>query len=219
MKKIVLLVASILAALQTLAKGHGNDVYDSYLVLSPPNGIYNHGSHYSHRSHVSSSFSIRHDSISNVTPDIMELTREGIRTMFTNDILRKSWTSLHWLQITGKVTPTEYEKIASSIKQNVDIEIVLSNINISSKNKIVKSFYNDSTIIELEPDEKCLFISYDIKGKSSDSTEFLFSGGKMIIPLSTEITTFYHIKSGSIQQCLIETRMEWMNKIIQLLNK
>jgi len=52
MKKIVLLVASILATLHSIASRSGNDS-NNPLILSPSDGIYNHGSHASHASHRS----------------------------------------------------------------------------------------------------------------------------------------------------------------------
>lgn len=52
MKKIVLLVASILATLHSIASRSSNDSSNP-LILSPSDGIYNHGSHASHRSHYS----------------------------------------------------------------------------------------------------------------------------------------------------------------------
>ena len=53
MKKIVILVASILATLHSIASRSSNDS-NNPLVLSPSDGIYNHGSHASHASHYSS---------------------------------------------------------------------------------------------------------------------------------------------------------------------
>ena len=63
MKKIVLLVASILATLHSIASRSSNDS-NNPLILSPSDGIYNHGSHASHRSHVSHYSA--HNSINNV---------------------------------------------------------------------------------------------------------------------------------------------------------
>lgn len=53
MKKIVLLVASILATLHSIANRSSNDINNNSLILSPSDGIYNHGSHASHASHYS----------------------------------------------------------------------------------------------------------------------------------------------------------------------
>lgn len=52
MKKIVLLVASILATLHSIVSCSSNES-NNPLILSPSDGIYNHGSHASHRSHAS----------------------------------------------------------------------------------------------------------------------------------------------------------------------
>lgn len=53
MKKIILLVASILTAIQTIANRSVERTNSNPLVLSPSDGIYNHGSHGSHASHCS----------------------------------------------------------------------------------------------------------------------------------------------------------------------
>ncbi len=65
MKKIVLLVASILATLHSIASRSSND-YNNPLILSPSVGIYNHGSHRSHFSHYSMAFSMKTDSIGEI---------------------------------------------------------------------------------------------------------------------------------------------------------
>ena len=65
MKKIVLLVASILATLNSIASRNSNDS-NNPLILSPSDGIYNHGSHASHRSHSS------HYSAYNSSPTIQQ---------------------------------------------------------------------------------------------------------------------------------------------------
>lgn len=72
MKKIVLLVASILATLHSIASRSSNDS-NNPLILSPSDGIYNHGSHASHRSHASHySAHNRSNVISNNTPAIQQ---------------------------------------------------------------------------------------------------------------------------------------------------
>lgn len=53
MKKIILLVASILAAIQSIANRSIEESNTNSLILSPSDGIYNHGSHASHASHCS----------------------------------------------------------------------------------------------------------------------------------------------------------------------
>jgi len=65
MKKIVLLVASILATLHSIASRSSND-FNNPLILSPSDGIYNHGSHRSHYSHYSMAFSMKTDSIGEI---------------------------------------------------------------------------------------------------------------------------------------------------------
>jgi hypothetical protein len=53
MKKIILLVASVLAAIQSIANRNVEGTNSNSLILSPSDGIYNHGSHASHASHAS----------------------------------------------------------------------------------------------------------------------------------------------------------------------
>lgn len=69
MKKVVLLVASVLAAIQSIANRCVEGANSNPLILSPSDGIYNHGSHASHASHTSH-FSMvittRADSVSEV---------------------------------------------------------------------------------------------------------------------------------------------------------
>lgn len=72
MKKIFLLVASILATLHSIASRSSNDS-NNPLILSPSDGIYNHGSHGSHASHCSHysmSITIKKDSTRNVNKDV-----------------------------------------------------------------------------------------------------------------------------------------------------
>lgn len=68
MKKAVLLVASVLAAIQSIANRNVDGTNSNPLILSPSDGIYNHGSHASHASHYSHysmSISTKVDSLSN----------------------------------------------------------------------------------------------------------------------------------------------------------
>ena len=70
MKKIVLLVASVLTALQSYANRSTYGAQDNSLILSPSDGVYNHGSHASHASHCSHysmSITIKKDSIQEVS--------------------------------------------------------------------------------------------------------------------------------------------------------
>ena len=70
MKKIILLVASILTAIQTIANRSVERTNSNPLVLSPSDGIYNHGSHASHASHsshYSMSITVKKDSAQNVS--------------------------------------------------------------------------------------------------------------------------------------------------------
>lgn len=214
MKKIVLLVASILATLHSVASHSSNDS-NNPLILSPSDGIINHGSHYSHKSHsshYSTAFSIQHDSVCNVTPDIIKIAEEGINSMYENYVNRESSTTLFRLKNAGTITTKQQKKIAKSLKkQAIIIEIVLSRIYISSHNEIIKSF-NNEVIIHMNPEDKCLFISYVVKGVSRDFTEFPLGGGKMVIPLSSENTTFYQINQNN---CVIDNKRDWMYKITQ----
>ena len=69
MKKIVLLVASVLAAIQSIAIRSVEGTNSNPLILSPSDGIYNHGSHASHASHCSHysmSITVKKDSARNV---------------------------------------------------------------------------------------------------------------------------------------------------------
>lgn len=70
MKKIILLVAAILTAIQTIANRSVERTNSNPLVLSPSDGIYNHGSHASHASHCSHysmSITVKKDSAQNVS--------------------------------------------------------------------------------------------------------------------------------------------------------
>ena len=69
MKKIVLLVASVLAALQSIANRSPEETNSNPLILSPSDEIYNHGfhaSHASHCSHYSMTITVKKDSARNV---------------------------------------------------------------------------------------------------------------------------------------------------------
>lgn len=69
MKKIFLLVASVLAALQSIANRSSEETNSNPLILSPSDGIYNHGahaSHASHCSHYSMTITVKKDSARNV---------------------------------------------------------------------------------------------------------------------------------------------------------
>lgn len=70
MKKIILLVASILTAIQTIANRSVERTNSNPLVLSPSDGIYNHeshGSHASHCSHYSMTITVKKDSVQNIS--------------------------------------------------------------------------------------------------------------------------------------------------------
>lgn len=70
MKKIILLVASILTAIQTIANRSVERTNSNPLVLSPSDGIYNHGSHgshVSHCSHYSMTITVKKDSVQNIS--------------------------------------------------------------------------------------------------------------------------------------------------------
>ena len=72
MKKIVLLVASVLAAIQSIANRNVEGANSNPLILSPSDGIYNHGSHASHASHCSHysmSITVKKDSAQNVSQE------------------------------------------------------------------------------------------------------------------------------------------------------
>ena len=70
MRKLVLLVASVLAAIQSIANRNADGTNSNPLVLSPSDGIYNHGSHASHASHYSHysmTITVKKDSARNVS--------------------------------------------------------------------------------------------------------------------------------------------------------
>lgn len=70
MKKIFLLVASVLAALQSIANRSSEETNSNPLILSPSDGIYNHGSHASHASHCSHysmTITVKKDSVQNIS--------------------------------------------------------------------------------------------------------------------------------------------------------
>lgn len=72
MKKIFLLVASVLAAIQSIANRNGEGTISNQLILSPSDGIYNHGSHASHASHCSHysmTITVKKDSARNVSQE------------------------------------------------------------------------------------------------------------------------------------------------------
>jgi len=72
MKKIFLLVASVLAALQSIANRGSEGTNSNLLVLSPSDGIYNHGSHASHASHsshYSMTITVKKDSVRNISQE------------------------------------------------------------------------------------------------------------------------------------------------------
>lgn len=209
MKKIVLFVASVLSSLQSAANRNSNEVISSPLLLSPSDGIYNHGSH---NSHYSVAFSIQHDSINNVTPDIIKISTEGIKSMYENEVSRDVRSALIRLKNAGKITAKQHKKITKSLKQNIIVEIELPHIYISSNNEIIKSFNND-VVIKMNPEEKCLLISYIIKGISTSSTKFPMGGGKIIIPLSSEIAIYYNIIDN--KNCVIDSKKDWMNLIVK----
>ena len=72
MKKIFLLVASVLATIQSFANRSVDGTNSNPLILSPSDGIYNHGSHASHASHCSHysmSIIVKKDSARNVSQE------------------------------------------------------------------------------------------------------------------------------------------------------
>lgn len=72
MKKLFLLVASVLAAIQSIANRNVDGTNSNPLILSPSDGIYNHGSHASHASHCSHysmSITVKKDSARNVSQE------------------------------------------------------------------------------------------------------------------------------------------------------
>lgn len=83
MKKVILLVASLLSAIQIFASKSKLLTVDNALTLSPSHEIYNHGSHASHRSHTSHYSASVSNSSSNIS-----------QQHYTTSIIKESMASL-----------------------------------------------------------------------------------------------------------------------------
>ena len=131
MKRIVLLVASILATLNSIVSRNNNDS-NNPLILSPSDGIYNHGSHgshASHRSHYSMSITVKKDSTRNVNKK-------------TRDFIIQSLASKHNCKVTDIDVMGMYVTKNNEIKEQEDIGYsIISRYKPSSK-------------------EECLFIGF-----------------------------------------------------------
>lgn len=88
MKKIFLLVASVLAALQSIANRNADGTNSNPLILSPSDGIYNHGahaSHASHCSHYSMTITVKKDSTRNVSQEDTNSIIHSLALMYNCD--------------------------------------------------------------------------------------------------------------------------------------
>lgn len=133
MKKIVLLVASILATLHSIASRNSND--SNYpLTLSPSDGIYNHGSHASHTSHASHWSHISHYSMT------ITVKKDSIQNVNQKD--RNS--IIHSLALMHECADKNIEIIGLYI----------------SKNNGITCEKRDEVRYNPAPSEKCLYVSF-----------------------------------------------------------
>ena len=144
MKKIILLVASILTAIQTIANRSVERTNSNPLVLSPSDGIYNHGSHGSHASHCSHysmTITVKKDSVQNISLE----DRNSI---------------IHSLAL-----------MHNCAEKDIDIRglYISKNNGITTQNRGESSMvrYNPS------PSEKCLYVSFN-KWKRGQYSSFRF---------------------------------------------
>ena len=145
MKKIILLVASILTAIQTIANRSVERTNSNPLVLSPSDGIYNHGSHGSHASHCSHysmTITVKKDSVQNISLE----DRNSI---------------IHSLAL-----------MHNCAEKDIDIRglYISKNNGITTQNRGESSMvrYNPS------PSEKCLYVSFN-KWNRGQYSSFRFS--------------------------------------------
>lgn len=184
MKKIVLLVASVIAALQSYANRYIDGIHDNSLILSPSNEIYNHGSHASHRSHTSHS---SHYSSMHVI---------SVKKDFAQDV---------------NLSPKEKRNIIHTlavIHSCADKDINIEKLYISNNNKIIMK---GSDMIEYvpAPNEICLYISYSKKdfSKFTFAPSQFFSQLQVLIPLSSKKSNYFLIVGDSFR---IEKKEQWM---------
>ena len=176
MKKIALLVASILATLHSIASRNSSD-YNNPLVLSPSDEIYNNGSHASHASHCSHysmSITIKKDSTRNVSKDVGYFIIQSLASEYKCEVKD---IDVREMYITKNNEIVTKEKGANSISR-----------------------YKSSS------NEECLFIKFNHYYTIEKNS--LFSYHEYIIPLTNNVSEYFHISNG--HHYYSEKKEKWM---------
>lgn len=173
MKKIILFVASILAAIQSFANRNVNGTNSNSLILFPSDGIYNHGSHGSHCSHASHFSQISGSIIErDIKRDKIIVEKDSVR-----NVSQKNRESIiHYLAIMYECD---------------DKDIDIMGLYISKNNGIAIQRREENPILRYKPNpnEECLYISFRWHGAG-----YSFIDYEYLIPLSDN--ALYHYVSG-----------------------
>lgn len=191
MKKIILLVASVLAAIQSIANRNVEGTNSNSLILSPSDGIYNHGSHVSHASHASHysmMFATKTDSVNNVSKEHINMVRTSLAKMYNCDI---ESVEIRHIFISAN---SEIYKSHNGYRENPFITIYTEN-----------------------NEERSLYISYRIMSKIENGFRHMLEGGEYLIPITNpENSIFYYIKDQfPPNKCEIGDLADWMKSLIQ----
>ena len=161
MKKVILLVASLLSAIQIFASKSKLLTVDNALTLSPSHEIYNHGSHASHRSHTSHYSASVSNSSSNIS-----------QQHYTTSIIKESMASLPAEEIDKINKGIAYEWKANmkdiSLKEACYAYVSMIKTTDSTSKIVAKKEYPSRT--------KCIFFEFD-------------NGNWYIIPISQNYNT------------------------------
>ncbi len=188
MKKIFLLVASILATLHSIASRSSNDS-NNPLILSPSDGIYNHGSHASHRSHVSHYSA--HNSINNVvTNNSPAIQRSLYSTKVELDSLG---------ELSGKQKMYAIENVSTDWKEDKE------------KVHLKAAYYAYVSSVKTQNGSKVTAEKQFPEKSKSIYLEFT-NGNWYVIPLSAGKFTIRGTSSSFIEV----SKSDWMSKLTKI---
>lgn len=187
MKKVILLVASLLSAIQIFASKSKLLTVDNALTLSPSHEIYNHGSHASHCSHSSHA--------SHYSSSITQTNSSSNSSLqrYTTSIIKESLDSL----------PVE---VITKVKKRIALEWNVSLRDISLKEacyayvSLIQTIDSTSMIVakkEYPSKTKCVYLEFD-------------NGNWYIIPISQNYNT---IVRGTSSAFVEVTKSEWMKNL------
>ena len=197
MKKIVLLVASILATLNSIASRSSNNP-NNPLILSPSDGIYNHGSHASHWSHTSHfSASNKSNIITNNTPAINVITNNTPAIQQTSYFTKVELDSLG--ELSGKQKKYAIKKVSTDWGED-------------KKNVHLKTSYY-AYVLSVKAHNGLKVTAEKLFPKKSKSIYLEFTNGNWyVIPLSAG----EYIIRGTSSSFVEVPKSDWMSKLTKI---